>query len=466
MMSGSSIRKFVAAFVLLFLFVATAAMSTVSGGTAISSSAAALAHSPQQTQPPASSSPTIQTGKNQSEVKAYTLPPDLYEKAVKYSRAQYILYFVGFVWGVIVLLLVLVWKLAPKYRDWAERATKVRFLQAMIFTPILLLTIAVLELPTDIYGHWLSRSYGISVQGWGSWAWDWTKGELVSFAIGIILVWVLYAVIRHSPQRWWFYFWLAALPILFFVIFLAPLVIAPLFNKFEPLETKDPALVVALEKVVQRAGMNIPPERMFWMNESEKGNDLNAYVAGFGASKRVVVWDTTIAKMTVPETMFVFGHEMGHYVLGHVYKGLVFAAILLLVLLYFGFQGMLWTLSRCSGRWGIRGTDDWASLPVLLLWFAILGFIASPAANTFSRHVEHQADQYGLEVTHGLIPDSSQVAARAFQILGEVDLADPNPNSFIKLWLYDHPPLAERVDYALTYDPWTKGQAPEFVKDR
>lgn len=463
-MTGLSIRKFVAALVLLFLFAATAAMSADPSRAAIPSAAAAVANSPQQTQPPAPSSPTTQTEKTQSEVKAYTLPPDLYEKAVKYSRAQYILYFTSFVWGVIVLLLVLAWKLAPKYRDWAERATKVRFLQAVIFTPILLLTIAVLGLPTDIYGHWLSRSYGISVQGWGSWAWDWTKGELVSFVIGIILVWILYAVIRHSPQRWWFYFWLAALPILFFVIFLAPLVIAPLFNKFEPLETKDPALVVALEKVVQRAGMNIPPGRMFWMNESEKGNDLNAYVAGFGASKRVVVWDTTIAKMTVPETMFVFGHEMGHYVLGHVYKGLVFGAILLLVLLYFGFHGMLWTLSRCSGRWGIRGTDDWASLPVLLLWFAILGFIASPAANTFSRYVEHQADQYGLEVTHGLIPDSSQVAARAFQILGEVDLADPNPNSFIKLWLYNHPPLAERVNYALTYNPWVQGKQPEFVK--
>ncbi|MGB6823623.1 MAG: M48 family metallopeptidase [Candidatus Acidiferrales bacterium] len=459
MMTGFRTLKFLAALALLVLFAATAAPS----GAAISN-LAVVANSPQQTQPPASSSPTTQTEKEQSEVKAYTLPPDLYEKAVKYSRAQYILYFVGFVWGVIVLLLVLSWKLAPKYRDWAERATKVRFLQAVIFTPILLLTIAVLGLPTDIYGHWLSRSYGISVQGWGSWAWDWTKGEIISFVIGIILVWILYAVIRRSPRRWWFYFWLAALPILFFVIFLAPLVIAPLFNKFEPLETRDPALVVALEKVVQRAGMDIPPERMFWMNESEKGNDLNAYVAGFGASKRVVVWDTTIAKMTVPETMFVFGHEMGHYVLGHVYKGLVFAAILLLVLLYFGFHGMLWTLSRWSGRWRIRGTDDWASLPVLLLWFAVLGFIASPAANTFSRHIEHQADQYGLEVTHGLIPDSKQVAAGAFQILGEVDLADPHPNSFIKLWLYDHPPLTERVNYALTYDPWAKGQAPEFVK--
>lgn len=464
MTTGFRALKFLAAIALLVLFAATAAMNAAPNGAAVSSPAAAVASPPQQTQPPASSSPTTQAEKEQSEVKAYTLPPDLYEKAVKYSRAQYILYFVGFVWGVIVLLLMLAWKLAPKYRDWAERATKARFLQAVIFTPILLLTIAVLGLPTDIYGHWLSRSYGISVQGWGSWAWDWTKLELVFFVIGIVLVWILYAVIRHSPRRWWFYFWLAALPILFIANFLAPLVIAPLFNKFEPLETKDPALVVALEKVVQRAGMDIPPERMFWMNESEKGNDLNAYVAGFGASKRVVVWDTTIAKMTVPETMFVFGHEMGHYVLGHVYKGLVFAAILLLVLLYFGFHGMLSTLSRWSGRWGIRGTDDWASLPVLLLWFAILGFIASPAANTFSRHIEHQADQYGLEVTHGLIPDSKQVAAGAFQILGEVDLADPQPNSFIKLWLCDHPPLAERVNYALTYDPWAKGQAPEFVK--
>lgn len=466
MITGFSTPKFLAVLGLLSLVAAAATMSWARSGAAVSGPAP-LTNSPQQTQPPASSpSATTQTKKEQSEVKAYTLPPDLYEKAVKYSRAQYILYFVGFLWSVIVLLVVLGWKLAPKYRDWAERATKVRFLQAVIFTPILLLTIAVLGLPTDIYGHWLSRSYGISVQGWGSWAWDWTKGEIISFVIGIILVWILYAVIRHSPRRWWFYFWLAALPILFFVIFLAPLVIAPLFNKFEPLEAKDPALVVALEEVVQRAGMDIPPERMFWMNESEKGNDLNAYVAGFGASKRVVVWDTTIAKMTVPETMFVFGHEMGHYVLGHVYKGLVFGAILLLVLLYFGFHGMLWTLSRWSGRWRIRGTDDWASLPVLLLWFAILGFIASPAANTFSRYIEHQADQYGLEVTHGLIPDSKQVAARAFQILGEVNLADPQPNSLIKLWLYNHPPLAERVNYALTYDPWAKGQAPEFVKGR
>lgn len=408
----------------------------------------------------------VQPPRQSADVKAYTLPPDLYEKAVKYSRAQYILYFAGFIWGVIALLLVLAWRLAPKYRDWAERATSVRFLQAVIYTPLLLLTVAVIGLPLDIYGHWLSLDYGISVQSWSSWAGDWAKGQLLSLILGIILVWILYAIIRHSPRRWWLYFWLAALPILFVVIFLTPVVIDPMFNKFEPLQNTDPQLVTALEEVVHRADMNIPPDRMFLMKASEKTKAVDAYVTGIGASKRVVVWDTTIQKMTVPETMYVFGHEMGHYVLEHVYKGLILGALLAFVMLYIGFRAALWTLSRCSSRWSIRSTDDWASLPVLLLWIAILGFLASPVSNTFSRYVEHQADQYGLEVTHGLIPDSKQVAAHSFQILGEVDLADPNPNPFIKVWLFSHPPLAERVNFALTYDPWSQGKQPEFVKER
>jgi Zn-dependent protease with chaperone function len=418
---------------------------------------------PAQTQqPPAIAQPK----ESKPRVKAYTLPPDLYEKAVKFSRAQYILYFVDFIWGVIVLFLVLSWRLGPKYRGWAQILSKRRFLQAVIFAPLLLLTVAILELPTGIYGQWLSRRYGLSIQNWGSWMWDWTKGEIVYSIIGSLLVWILYGIIRRSPRRWWLYFWLVTIPLLILGTFATPLIIDPLFNKFQPLETKDPVLVTALGKVVHRAGMDIPPDRMFWMKESAKGTELNAYVTGIGASKRVVVWDTTIQKMTVPETMFVFGHEMGHYVLGHIYKGLIFGAALSFVLLFLCFRGMLWSLAHWSSRWGISSTDDWASLPVLLLWITILAFLASPAINSFSRYQEHQADQYGLEVTHGLIPDSSQVAAQSFQILGEVDLADPNPNPFIKFWLYSHPPLAERVHFALTYNPWGEGKTPEFVPAR
>jgi Zn-dependent protease with chaperone function len=394
----------------------------------------------------------------------YTLSPEKYANAVAYSKAQYRLYFIGFAYGLIALLLVLRWRLGPKYRDWAEGISRVRFVQAIIFTPLLLLTLDVLDLPLGIYRHWLSLKYDISVQKWGSWAWDWTKGELIGFVIGSILIWILYAVIRRSARRWWFYFWLASLPILLFLFFIGPYVIDPLFNKFEPLEKSQPALVTSLEQEVTRAGMHIPPERMFLMKASVKTKALNAYVTGFGASKRVVVWDTTIEKMTLPETLYVFGHEMGHYVLGHIWKLISSFAIVLLVFLYLGYRFSGGLLARRGPGWGIRGMDDWASFPALTLLLTIFSFFASPVINTFSRHFEHEADLYGLEVTHGLIPNSSEVAAHAFQVLGEVALADPHPSEFIKVWLYSHPPVAERVAFAQTYDPWSKGKSPKFVK--
>src|SRR5262249_3490491 len=157
------------------------------------------------------------------------------------------------------------------------------FVQSILFSPPLLLTMAVLSLPLDIYGEVVEKRYGISVQSWGSWTWDWIKGQLVSCVIGTILIWLLYLVIRSSPRRWWLYFWLMSLPIGAFLVFVQPLIIDPMFHKFEPLQQKDPALVANLEEMVQRAGQNIPPERMFWMGAGEKTISLNAYVAGMGS---------------------------------------------------------------------------------------------------------------------------------------------------------------------------------------
>ncbi|HYX67875.1 MAG TPA: M48 family metalloprotease, partial [Terriglobales bacterium] len=320
------------------------------------------------------------------------------------------------------------------------------------------------SLPPELYGHWLSVKYQQSVQGWGSWAWDWTKGQFVYFVVGSLLVWLLYAVIRHSPRRWWFYFWLASVPLIVLSVLLTPMVIDPLFFRFEPLRKEQPVLTSEIQKVVHRAGLVIPDNRMFEMKASEKTNSLNAYVTGLGASKRVVVYDTTIRKMTVPQTLYVFGHEMGHYVLNHIWKGIAFAAAGLLLLLYLSYRAVNRTLARRGAGWGIRGADDWASLPLLLLWLSVFAFLSSPVDAAFSRYVEHQADIYGLEVTHGLVADPQQNAAQAFQILGEVDLDDPDPNPFIRFWLYDHPPLDERIQFVLHYDPWAKGHQPEFVK--
>jgi STE24 endopeptidase len=407
---------------------------------------------------------TIAQSQSGAKITAYTLPPDLYTKAHQLNRIRFRLALLGFIYGIAVLWLILRWKLAPKYRSWSERFSSKSFLQSALFSPLLLLTIAVFSLPLDIYGEWVEKQYGISIQGWGSWSWDWIKAELISIVIGTILIWLLYVVIRRSAHRWWFYFWLITLPIGVFLFFLQPLVIDPMFHKFEPLQQKDPALTASLEQMVDRAGQSIPPERMFWMGAGEKTTDLNAYVTGIGASKRIVVWDTTIAKMNTAQIVFVAGHEMGHYVLQHIPKGLAFFAVLLLVAFYLGYRCIGWLLERRGSRWEIRDLEDWASLPVLLLLLSVFLFVINPVGSAFSRYFEHQADQYGLEVTHGLTPDSGQIAAQAFQVLGEVSLSDPDPNPINVFLFYSHPPISDRVRFCLTYDPWLKGVQGEFVK--
>ncbi len=405
-----------------------------------------------------------QTGNQESRrPNGFHLSPEKYEKAVAFSRTKYRLHFAEVAYGILVLMGLLSARVAPKYRDWAERVSHKRFVQAWIFGALILFTLGLFSLPVEIYRQWLSRKYDQSIQDWASWSWDWTKGQLLTTALGAVLLWILYGMIRRSPRWWWFYFWLVSIPIVVFLMFISPLVIEPLFFKFEPLAKKHPELVAQISRIVRRAGLTIPEQRMFEMNASEKMNSVNAYVSGVGASKRVVVWDTTMKRLNNDQTLFVFGHEMGHYVLGHIPKLILFLCALMLVFLYVGARGANWLLRKSGARWDIRGIDDWASLPVFLLFLTGLSFLAEPLINAMSRHYEHQADIYGLEVIHGIVPHSTAAAAQAFQVLGEVNLSDPRPSRFIELWLYNHPPLDKRILFAKKYDPWRAGH-PEFVK--
>jgi STE24 endopeptidase len=401
---------------------------------------------------------------SQGKTEQYTLSEDRYQKAVAYSRAGYTLYFVAYFLSFLVLILLLQLGWAAKFRDFAERVSDKRWLQAVVFVPLLILSCDVVELPVRLYWHSLSIRYEQSVQRWGSWCWDWAKEELIGVVFTLGLVLILFAVMRRSPRRWWLHFWFATLPILLAVIFVVPWVIDPLFHRFEPLEKEHPQLVMQIERLTRHAGVPIPRDRIFLMRASEKTNELNAYVTGLGASKRVVIWDTTIQKTTNDETLFIIGHELGHYLLGHVWKGFLFGAAGLLAALYLIFRGLHWSLDKWGRDWRILGTDDWACLAVFLLLFQIAMFVASPVVNGISRMQEHAADVYGLEVIHGIVPNSDEVAAHAFQILGEVDLSDPNPSAFIRFWLYSHPPVAERLVFAHNYDPWSKGESPKYVK--
>jgi len=394
---------------------------------------------------------------------SYSLPPDKLQRAIEYAHAGYVLHFGSELWVILILLAIVATGLSGKFRDWAEAASRRRFIQALIFVPLLLITNDLLYLPANIYGQHLELKFDQSIQSWPSWFWDWSKSELIALVCAVPLAFLLYAVMRRSPRRWWLYFWLATLPLIVTVMYLEPMVIEPLFYHFQPLAQTHPELVSQLEKLAARGGLSIPPDRMFEMKASEKLNSLNAYVSGFGGSKRVVVWDTTLAKLTTPETLFVFGHEMGHYVLGHIRNSLLWLSLLLLALLFLGSHIVNWTIARWGKSWRIRDVSDWASLPVLLLVFAIFSALTEPIVNSYSRWQEHQADVYGLEITHGVVPDSSAAAARSFQVMGEIGLDEPNPNHFIEFWLFSHPSTADRLTFAETYNPWING-TPKYVK--
>ncbi|HEY1424692.1 MAG TPA: M48 family metallopeptidase [Candidatus Acidoferrum sp.] len=449
------------AYALLLLFLSLTVLNIVTSPVCAAQEAPTVrTPPPQQIEPPGETPVPA----NSTETDRYTLSHERYAKAVAYSRAGYTLYFLSVFIGFAVLILALRFHLVARIRDFAQRSSENRPLQGLIFIPLLVSLLDVADLPVHISWHGLSLHYQQSVQGWASWFLDWCKAALIELAFLTLLGLILFLIIRKSPRHWWFYFWLAALPIILGTFILEPVVIDPLFHKFEPLEKQHSELTTDLQKLTQRAGLQIPRERMFLMDASSKTNALNAYVTGFGASKRVVIWDTTIQKMTPQETLFIFGHEAGHYVLNHIRNGFFFFALVLLIALYLAYRLLNGMLDRWGAGWKVYGPQDWGALAVLLLILEGIMFFSSPIINGFSRAEEHAADVFGLELIHGIVPNSAQVAAHAFQALGEQDLADPNPPPFITFWMYSHPPLAERLVFAHGYDPWGKGQPPMYIK--
>jgi STE24 endopeptidase len=426
------------------------------------SNAAVSTPSPTAAAPSAPS--TVGPDSAEAPILEYSPPLAQYARAKAYSSSHYTHFFVNALYGFLVLLFVLRWRIAPKFRDLAERVSKNRFLQLIIFAPLILLTINFLTIPSDVWDEALERAYGLSVQRWSAWFSDWVTNLLLMLIVGTVLVAILYAVIRRSPRRWWFYFWLASIPVMLVVFFIQPFVVDPLFFKFTPLADTQPELVAEMQRVMQHGGIEIPPERTFLMNASSKTTQLNAYVTGFGQSKRVVIFDNTINKAGVKGTLFVFGHEMGHYVLLHIPKEMSIISFIILVLLYLGYRLANGMLARWGYQWGIRDIADWASLPALIFVITLVGFLATPGFNAVSRHFEHEADRYGIEVIHGIVPNANQIAAHYFEQSGEKNLSDPDPNWFTKAWFFDHPTRPERVHFVATYDPWSKGEEPEYVK--
>jgi Zn-dependent protease with chaperone function len=247
---------------------------------------------------------------------------------------------------------------------------------------------------------------------------------------------------------------LLAIPFLTLSILVAPIWIDPLFNKFGPMQNKE--LETKILQLADRAG--IEGGRVYEVAKSEDTKTVNAYVTGFGATKRIVLWDTIIAKLNEDELLFVMGHEMGHYVLGHVWKSILFFSLLIIVTLYAIHRTAGWLITRYQGRFGFTELSDIASLPLIILLFSAYFLIISPIALAYSRHNEHEADRFGLEITR-----NNHAAATAFVKLQEENLAVPRPNILVKLWQASHPPLGERIDFANEYRPWERGEPLRYA---
>ena len=393
----------------------------------------------------------------------YTLAPADLAKAQHLAAIHRKTRFADELWAILQLLLLLQLGFIARMRDCALRLSHNRWLQGYTFAFLLLLATSLLNLPLALFRHHLGLTYGLSIQHWPGWFLDQTKSFLLTWLIGGLLLMLLFWIIRKLPRLWWLAFWACTIPLSIAGLFLMPY-IEPLFFHYEPLTQSHPELVQRLEQVVAKGAMNIPPGRMFLMQASSKLTTLNADVEGFGPSKRVVVWDTAIQKLTPDGILFVFGHESGHYVLGHIIRGLLLSFIGSFLLLFSAFFFLRYLL-RCFGpRWRIPGQEDWATAAVLLLLFTAFTTLLEPVDAAISRSQEHAADIYGQEAIHGLVPDPQTTAQTAFDVLGATSFDDPNPPLWFERWTYDHPSIGRRAAFAHAYNPWLPNLAPKYVQ--
>ena len=392
-----------------------------------------------------------------AEAEAETGPvavPEPTEKALRHARSGDWLWVTEQLWGFLVPGVILFTGFSATLRDLARRIGRNWFFTIAAYFALFTLVTFVADFPLSYCtGFAFPHAYDLSVQTFGKWFGDELKGLMVGLIVGGLLLWVPYGLIKKSPTRWWLWTSLLAIPITAFFMLIDPIVIDPLFNTFGPM--KDKALERRILDLAGRAG--IEGARVFEVDKSVDTNTVNAYVTGFGGSKRIVLWDTTIKKLSPDELLFVMSHEMGHYVLGHVMKSIFFLAGVILLTLYAAYRLQAGLIARYASRFGFTELGDVASLPLVLLLVGVLSFVVTPVAAGYSRWQEHEADRFGLEITR-----NNHAAATAFVKLQQENLGVPRRGLLYKLWRADHPLLGERIDFCNAYRPWDEGQPGRY----
>jgi STE24 endopeptidase len=364
------------------------------------------------------------------------------EKAIRYQNAKNTHFFLDQGYTIILLVLFLFLGISAYLRRQIEKFTRKRFWVVAFYTLLFLLLAFIFGFPSSYYGYSLEQKFGLSNQNFSQRFGEQLKSLLVIAIIAILAVEGIYLALKKSPRRWWIY--VSVVFVLFTVVMinLAPVLIMPLFNKFTPLpqgELRDKLIALS-----QKA--NVPVEDIFTMDMSKQTKEANAMFTGLGNTKRIVLGDNLANEYTPDEIEVVIAHEMGHNLLHHVWKMIVFAAIISAIgffIIHLLGDGII---SKFRNRLKIENMADVASLPLFLLIFSIYGIITMPVMPTYSRHAEKQADKFALDITH-----NKEAFISAMDKLAYDNLSDPNPSPVIEFLLYDHPPIAKRIKFAEEY---------------
>jgi STE24 endopeptidase len=365
------------------------------------------------------------------------------ELSTDFSRIKDFLYFISVPLEWLIYLFVLGFGLSKWFRKASSGLTKFSIVHTAVYVLLLSFASWVLTFPLRYYSFTVSKSYNISVQSFHSWMRDGFVDFWISWLLTTIMVAVMYWLIKKYEKKWWVYAWLLSVPFTLFLYFIQPVVIDPLYNKFYPLQ--DEALKEKILNIADKA--DIPAENVYEVNMSEKTNALNAYVNGIGSNLRIVLWDTTLNKLSDNQVLFVMAHEMGHYVMNHLYWNLISSIVLSFLGLWIGSVIYRKWVEKYGKSWGVKGIGDLAALPVLLLIISLLSFAISPVENAVSRKAERDADLYAIEMTK-----NPEAAVGAFQQLATVSLSEVNPPKIVKWFLYGHPTMLERIHFLDSYN--------------
>jgi len=362
-------------------------------------------------------------------------------RALRYYRSGNIIWAVEQLLGFAIPAALLFSGFSARLRSAARRLARGRrYPTLVIYLGLLSILLFAVDLPMSYYvGYVREHAYGLSDQRLGKWVGDQLKALGVGFVVGAATLWIPYLLLARSPRRWWL--WTGALSLPFFVLSLlvTPIWIAPLFNKFGPMKPENSALEKQILALAGSAG--VEGARVFEVDKSADTRKVNAYVTGVGATKRIVLWDTLTERLEPRQTLFVVGHELGHYVLGHVWSSIFFSSGLVLLGLWGTHRAGRFLLGRFSQRFGFDSLADVASMPLLMLLLGAASFVLGPVELAFSRYHERQADRFGVQLT-----GDPHAAATALIALQESNLSIPRPGTLYKVFRASHPPIGERVD--------------------